>query len=482
MYTDAVFAKFIVRRTVKIGLACLGFLVGLGLARLGLHIDAWLLLGAFVLFGISFLRLPTIAVFAALTCGLIFGLWRGDVALDAQAQLETFVGQKVVLQGQVATDPTFDDKGQLDIRLQNIRIENTQLDGVVRVKSFAPTSVKRGDVVQVSGKLMNGFGNYQAAVYYAQLATVSQNNSLFETIRRHFAAVIYTNIPEPQASLGLGFLLGLKSSLPDSLSEQLKLVGLTHVVVASGYNLTILIRLARRIFERRSKYQTAAVALGLIAAFLAVTGFSPSMARAALVTSLALWAWYFGRRIHPLLLLLFAAAITAGLNPLYLLDLGWWLSFLAFAGVLILAPLLQKRLSGDKKPKFIVQIILETTAAQLLTLPLILWVFGNFAVLALVANVVVVPLVPVAMAATFAAGVIGLIASPVLSALVSWPATIILSFMTEAIKLLAGVPWASIPMPISLVVMLFMYGFLVAIIISMWHRTKDALYSRSIIE
>lgn len=482
MYTGAVFAKFIVRRTVKIGVACLGILVGLGIAQFGLHIETWLLVGVLCLFVISFLRFPVIAVVAALFAGLIFGLWRGGIAAESQAALQAFVGQKVSVQGQVISDPTFDDKGQLDIRLQNVSIEKYHFTGTVRVKSFTPTSVRRGDKVRADGKLVDGFGNYQAAVYYAQLATVSQNISWFEKARRHFAAVIHTNIPEPQASLGLGFLLGLKSSLPDMLDEQLKIVGLTHVVVASGYNLTILIRLARRVFEKHSKYQTAAVAFGLIAAFLAVTGFSPSMARASLVTGLALLAWYFGRRIHPVLLLLFAAAVTAGLNPLYLFDLGWWLSFLAFAGVLILAPLLQKRLFGTRQPKLIAQIIIETTAAQILTMPLILWIFGDFAVLALLANVVIVPLVPLAMAATFMAGIVGFVAPSTLAVIVAWPATLILSFMTQAVTLFASVSWASVPVSISLAAMLLFYGCLITVTILLWHRTKDALSYRSVIE
>ena len=147
-------------------------------------------------------------------------------------------------------------------------------------------------------------------------------------------------VKEPQASLGIGFLTGQRSTLPDSLDEQLRIVGLTHIVVASGYNLTILVRFARRLFVRYSKYWATVSASVMICGFVLVTGFSPSMSRAALVTGLSLAAWYYGRKIHPLVLLLFAAAITVLINPSFLWgDIGWALSFTAFAGVMLLAPL-----------------------------------------------------------------------------------------------------------------------------------------------
>lgn len=477
------FTQIIRRRTTKISVACFGFLVGLGLVQAGWQVGIGAVAIAVICGLLACLPRVHVAVLAALFAGLLFGLYRGGLAATAEHELATYVGQKVTLVGQVVTDPTFDDKAHLDIRVQNVVIDGHELAGTVRLKSMSPVDVKRGDTVQATGKLLDGFGNYQASMYYANLQLATQNASWFEDVRRHFAATIYTTIPEPQASLGLGFLLGLKTSLPDSLNDQLKILGLTHIVVASGYNLTVLIRLGRRLFENRSKFQAFAVSTGLLASFLTLTGFSPSMARAGLVTALSLWAWYFGRQIHPIVILLVAAAITAGLNPLFLwYDLGWWLSFLAFAGVLLLAPLLQKRILGEREPKIIVQVLFETVSAQLTTLPLILWVFGDFSVLALPANLLIVPLIPLAMAATFFAGVVSFVSPPLIDAIVSWPATVILGFMTEVIKLLSAVPWAMTPMPITLPIMLGCYGGLLLIGLLLWRATKHRFATRSIIE
>lgn len=474
-----------IRRTTLIALGCASFLGGVGLAQLSGGLRGWVWpLVAVGLLTLCFKKKVVVAVPAVLAVGLIGGLWRGGVTIDSLNVYDAYLQQKTTITGVVVEDPTYDDKGQLDFRLQSVSVpaDKQDLPGQVRIKTFAPIDVKRGDNVQAKGKLVEGFGNYQAAIYFADAQTLAVNNNIIDTLRRQFAASVLSSVPEPQASLGLGFLVGLKSGLPDDLNDQLKILGLTHIVVASGYNLTILVRLARRFFEKRSKYQTAIVSLGLMAGFVAVTGFSPSMSRAALVTGLALWAWYYGRRIQPVVLLLFAASITVALNPLFLWsDVGWWLSFLAFAGVLLLAPLLQRRLFGEAKPKLLGQIVLETISAQLLTLPLLLFVFGDFSVLALIANVLVVPLVPLAMLLTFAGGVVGLM-SPIAGAVVSLPAAWLLGFITEVVRLMSQVPWASVPLPIAWTAMAGCYAVLLGVGIMLWKRTKLSFVRTSIIE
>lgn len=471
-----------VRRTSLIALGCASFLGGLGLVQLGVAIVGWGWIVLALLLLILCLKKRPLALIAVVVVGFILGLWRGSDVASTMLDYSQFIDRKVSVQGKVSVDPSYDDKGRLDMRLNDVTINGTSLPGTVRVRTFAPVQPHRGDTIRAEGKLYEGFGNYQAAIYYGDVTPLTQNGDWVDGLRRQFAAVVYTNMPDPQASLGLGFLVGLKSVLPDTLDAQLKVLGLTHIVVASGYNLTVLVRLSRRLLEKQSRYQTIAVSAFLITGFVAVTGFSPSMSRAALVTGLALAAWYYGRRIHPVVLLLFAAAITAAVNPIFLWsDIGWWLSFLAFAGVMLLAPLLQRRLFGEQKPKLIGQVVLETLSAQLLTLPLILFVFGDFSVLALLANVLIVPLIPLAMLLTFIGGLAGLIV-PAVAPYIALPATGLLSFMTEIIRLLSQIEWASVPFGITLPVMLGCYGAIAGAGMLLWRKLKFDYRTTSVIE
>ncbi len=472
-----------VPRVLLIGLGCVGFLGGLLVAHLGWFVVGWVWwVAAAGLFACCASRRAWIAVPAVIVAGCVCGLLRGSDVVHDIARYGDYVGQKVSVTGVVSDDATYNDKRMIDVYITDVYIGEQSMPGRVRLTTFAPIEPKRGDRLQASGKLYGGFGSYQAAIYYADAQVTGMSSDPVNWVRRQFAASVLSVVPEPQASLGLGFLLGIKSQLPSGLGDQLQALSLTHIVVASGYNLTILVRLARRFFEKYSKFQTVAAGALLMMGFVAVTGFSSSMSRAALVTTLALAAWYYGRRVHPALLIVMAAAITAGVNPLFLWsDIGWWLSFAAFAGVLLLAPLLQRRFFGKRQPKLIGQVVVETLSAQLLTAPIILFIFGQFSLLALPANVLIVPLIPLAMLLTFAAGAIGIVA-PALGGLVAWPATVLLGYMTELIGFMARVPWASVPVTISVIGMVAVYVGLFLLSVLLWRKTKLRYLEQSVVE
>jgi competence protein ComEC len=269
-----------------------------------------------------------------------------------------------------------------------------------------------------------------------------QPGDLGRVVRDWFAAAIRKGIPEPEASLGIGYLTGQKSALPPDLAMALQIAGLSHIVVASGYNLTILVRLARRLFIRISKFASVFAAGIMIAGFIAMTGLSPSMTRAGLVSGLSLLTWYYGRRFHPFVLLPFAAVVTVLWQPSYAWgDLGWQLSFAAFAGVMIVAPLLQRYFFGEKEPGILRQVLGETVAAHIVTIPIVVPAFGYVSNVAIPANVLIVPLVPLAMLLTFIVGVTALTA-PAIVELVGLPASWLLQYMTFTAQFLSQLPWA----------------------------------------
>lgn len=460
-----------------VGFAC--FIVGIGLSAANIYLSGFVWpVVAVVCIILCWRRLALLALPCAIAAGLLLGIWRGSEVLSSAQSYKTYIGQKVNMVGNVADDATYNDKNQLVFVLESVSIGGKQLPGSVRVTTIQAIKPSRGDVIEVSGKMYSGFSKYQATFYYANVKIVEQTANPILQLRRIFAANVQSIMPSEQAALGLGFLLGVKSQINDDLNDQLKVLGLTHIVVASGYNLTVLVRLARRIFAKISHFQMTLASLLLIAGFVGVTGLSASMSRAALVASLSVLAWYYGRRIHPLLLILLAAAVTGAINPFYVWgDIGWWLSFLAFAGVLLLAPLLQSRIFGKKQPKLIGQIILETISAQIVTLPLLVYVFGSLSVWSLLANVLVVPLIPLAMLFTFLAGVLGQVLP-----YIAWPAIWLIGSICNVVRLLASAKWAAISLNISLLVFVLLYCFIVLTCFVLWWKTKHDYLSRSVIE
>lgn len=475
-------APYRLNRTWVVGGFSVGGLAGLALVPAGLWLYgwAWLVAAAMLLLAACWRR-SRAALLLALAAGLMAGAWQGSSTWLQLSGIDGLIGQKVSLGGTIANDPIYGKRGEKQFKVKDITVDGRRLPGQVRASTFDPRSFRRGDQVVLKGKLKAGFGNYQAGLSFARVESYVPGNDLALRLRDTFAAGVRTAVPEPEASLGLGFLLGQRSALPKQLDEDLKRIGLTHIVVASGYNLTILVRAARRLLAGHSKFQAAAGSFLLMAGFVLVTGFSPSMSRAALVSSLAVLAWYYGRRAHPAVLLLFTALVTGLINPLYVWsDLGWYLSFLAFSGVMLLAPMISWRIFGPKTPPLLVQVLIETFSAQLLTWPLLIWVFGSVSVYSLAANLAVVPLVPLAMLATFAAGLAGMVV-PALAGYAGLPSNLITGYMVKLADKISSLPGAVIEVASGHTgVMILSYAVIGLLGWLLWRRTRYDFLSSNV--
>lgn len=423
--------------------------------------------------------------FCALVVGLLVGFNRSQIFKNNLGEYKKLEKHQMTVSGKILDDPVYAEKGQKEFHIGKIFITSPirkELKGRIRIRTFNITDFGRGDQVLVSGNLYPGFGNRQGSISYAEVELTSAQTGFVEVARGQFFEGAYTSISEPSASLGLGFLVGLRNLLPEDLLDKLSRTGLTHIVAVSGYNLTILIRLCRRLFSRVSLKASMVSSFVFIASFILITGFSPSIVRASVVTSLALVAWYYGRKINPFTLILLGLAITSYINPFYpWLDIGWYLSFLAFFGVLILAPIIIKRIYGDKKPKLLTQILIETTCAQIMTLPLISNIFGEISVISILANILILPFVPLAMGLTFVGAIAGAVI-PVYSSWISAPASFVLSYMINVVDFLSSFSWALADFKIDTFSMAVIYGFILAFVMFAIYKLKIELSSQELIE
>ena len=444
---------------------------------------AWLLAGI-VLILIAIWRSRAVYVLFAVIGGVSVGVWRGSMEQGNVAVYEKLIGQTAIVTGTVKEDVEVNKRGQIVVRLAVSDIDTIPSNGTIWVTITAGAKVQRSDKLTIKTSLSPGFGSFSAAAYSAQLIDVKQPvpGDVALKVRDWFADGVRKVLDEPQSSLGLGYLVGQRRGLPEELDTALVAAGLTHIVVASGYNLTILVRLARKIFEKVSKYLAFISASGMILSFIAITGMSPSMSRAGLVAGLSLLAWYYGRKFHPLVLLPFAMAVTLLVQPSYAWgDVGWQLSFAAFGGVMILAPLLQAYFFGDKPERPLRRILIETIAAQICTLPVLLVAFGQFSLVAPIANLLILPLVPLAMLLTFGAGIGGLLFG-VSAYVVGIPAQLLLTYMTMTASYMGNLPWAVQEVALTTSAAVGLGVTIIAFCMYASHRTKVNLAHTSLIE
>lgn len=263
-------------------------------------------------------------------------------------------------------------------------------------------------------------------------------------IKRSFEGRINQLYGEPDASLLAGILLGSRSSIPDGILETFKIVGLTHILAISGFNITIILTtLSSLLFWLPIKKRFIPSVIAVIL-FTLLVGASASVVRACIMGVLGLLALQSERIQTPRLTVLWTLFLMLLWNPLSLwYDAGFQLSFLALIGILE-GPALFERLSQYLPDTLGIRESLQLTlAAQFFASPWIVFLFGNLSLISPIANLLVAPLIPLSMLLGFLSILISIL-SPALGQLIAFVTSLCLQAIVWIPEMLAQVPYASI--------------------------------------
>lgn len=291
-------------------------------------------------------------------------------------------------------------------------------------------------------------------IYYicdkAELEKTGKNNgskaySMILKLKNKLEEKISQNVPEPEAALAKGLLVGGSSQLPEKIQENFSKTGMSHIVAVSGYNVTIIAEylIAFFIFIGFWRKQAFWAAIAGIIIFVAMIGFPSSAVRAGVMGSLLLWAMKNGRLANSYNAIIFAGLIMVAINPLVLRwDIGFQLSFLAAIGIIICSPFWEKIFIKQHKALGFSEIFFLSFSAQIFVLPIILYNFQILSLVSLIANILVLPIIPMTMLLVFLCAVAGFIFQP-LSLVLAWLAYLPLRYEIWVINTLAGLSWAS---------------------------------------
>jgi competence protein ComEC len=274
--------------------------------------------------------------------------------------------------------------------------------------------------------------------------------AVLERLRRAAGAALAAAIPEPEAGLAAGIVVGLRDRVDRALAADFTTVGASHIVAISGWNIAIVAAsvaaLAGGWARRRRAFLTAAA----IVTYVVFAGASPSVVRAAAMAGVVLLARESGRAGRAAAALGWAAVILLLVDPALVGDAGFQLSTLATAGILAWATPLNaglRRRAPAWLPDWLVECLAVSLAAQAATLPIVLLVFGRLAIISPLINLVVVPIVAPAMAAAGIAligGLASLAGAPALVAtILGLPGWFLLAVMVGVVQAGARLPFAS---------------------------------------
>ena len=278
------------------------------------------------------------------------------------------------------------------------------------------------------------------------------------SLRNHLSQTLAEVLPEPQASLAQGIILGIRGNIPSSLRADFSHTGTAHLLAISGLHLTIvagiLLSIGIWLFGRK-RYIYIWLALGTIWLYALLTGMHPPVVRGAIMASLFLTAELLGRQRSAFTALAFAAAIMVGISPQILWTASFQMSFLAMAGLIFLTPpfraigrkAVNATLGEDGAAVSIANIVTDsfsvTLAAIIAVWPLVAHYFGIVSLVALPATLLALPALPGIIITGALAGVLGLIVLPV-AQVIAWSAWLFLSYMLLVVNVFATLPLSSI--------------------------------------
>lgn len=254
-------------------------------------------------------------------------------------------------------------------------------------------------------------------------------------------------LPEPEASFAGGLIVGAKESLGEKLLEKFRTTGVMHIVVLSGYNITIVAEAILALFSSLSPVLASLFgALGIVL-FALLTGAGATVVRASLMALLVILARRIGRGYDITRALYVAAFFMILHNPFILVfDPSFQLSFLATFGLIVGAPLIEPYLLRIPNIFGLREIAAATIATQIFVLPFILYLMGDLSLVAVPTNLLVLIAVPGAMFFGFFAALGGLI-HPLLGTLMAVPAFGLLAYMLGVVNMLSDFPFASLHIP-----------------------------------
>lgn len=381
---------------------------------------------------------------------------------------------------------------ELKSRDEQLAMNNTPVSGRVYMKSFLYPRYQYGDVLKITCPLERPepFDGFRYDMYLARLRVflICQNPTidmiesgqgsgvvrLLLAAKQRFALQVNQLWHEPCASFMAGLLYGYRGGL-GSLSEQFNRTGVSHILAISGYNIAIIANLliifcVRLWIPRKKAFWLVSTGIVL---FVLFTGASGSVVRAGIMGWLVILAQQVGRLNRPTNAMAATAVLMTLHNPFILIwDVGFQLSFLAMIGLVYLSPILKKK--TERLPEFlnIKETALTTVSAILMTLPLMLYQFGQLSLVAPLVNILILWIIPWIMATGFLSVLTSWIFFP-FGQWIAWLTWVGMRYVVVVVQWFAAWSLSAVPLPIPSWLMMVAYGVL---FFMLWRSSQPRKY------
>lgn len=387
--------------------------------------------------------------------------------------LDSHLGEKTIIEAVVADEPDKRENG-VKLTLDFKRIDDGEKILPVRGRGIATVDfypeLQYGDFLRIEGKLKapeNFEGDrgktfdyvsylakdeifYEITFPKMELLSRGNGNPIKENLykfKNKFIGNLEKTIPEPHSSLLGGLLLGAKQSLGKELQEDFRKAGVIHIVVLSGYNITIVAEAIMAAFSFLPKFGSMSFGVLGIILFAVMTGGSVTVIRASAMALLVVLAKATRRRYDITRILIIVALFMIIHNPKILVfDSSFQLSFLATIALIYVAPLVENKLLFVTEKFKLREFATATISTQIFVLPLLLYKLGELSLVGLPVNILILAFIPLTMLFGFLTGAVSFIgvAFSIPFAYISYA---LLSYELKVVEIFSSLPFASISIP-----------------------------------
>lgn len=470
---------------------CASFILGIAAAATSpVHSDGnWLpvvlvvLLAGIVAARVGRFRFVLIVLFA-----LVFGWFRFEQSLipPGVPTVADAAGRAVRFSG-VIREEVIERATSQEIILDNVTVADVPVEGRLLVRLAKAPQVAFGDTVTLrceaeTPQPIEGFRYdlllqsrgilavcpFPAAVDIRQGAS-GWRGALF-AFKASVNGTLSRVLPEPHASFASGLLFGGSSAMPFGIRDDFSRTGTSHIVAASGYNVSIFSALLLTLLMRSPLGRRRSVFLvgGLVILYVILAGMTPAVVRAGLMGLVTLAGLALGRTTSMRNVLIFAAALMLLQNPRLLFDdVGFQLSFVATVGLVVFSSRLEPRFTFLPQTAGLREAFVASLSAIIATTPVLLWHFGTFSLVAPLVNLLILPAIPYLMFFSALGAAAGFV-STAAGAAVSLPAWGLSSFVLHVVTWFGAIPFAQVEVKSAhgiAIALCFMLG-----IIFLWHR------------
>lgn len=427
-------------------LAVLGVTAGSAAAIAGGAVLVGLALTAITLAGRSAISTALYAHLGVLVLAgmLLFpALQRHGAAVELLDRAEA-KGLVVTLTVRAASDPSVPSSGPewsrsgLQLRARTVRgpaqlgrdqhLLPASLPVLVRADGDAAdelTGVHGGDLLQPRGRVTRS-GTLlilrATEIHAVPRAGPASTMAAARTALRAQARDATAHLPDDEAALVRGMITGDTAGMGERTEDIMRRAGISHLVAVSGANIALVLGavlgpLLLLGVRRRPRLVAGAAAM---AAYVWLVGEEPSVQRAATMAAPLLAARFAGVKASPVAALALTVALWSVLDPVTAASVGFLLSALATAAILLASPPLASALvamSGERLPRTAALVLAVPLVAQAACTPVLILLAPEVSVWAVPVNMLVGPLVGPATVLGLLGLVLGILWPPAASAL-----------------------------------------------------------------